>query len=87
MYIKFVIHNINIYVLVTVLSTYGNEEHKEVFGSFVEHELQLDLKWAYSKAELKRKNKYVLLCKFENRLPEDVEGILRYLGIESKIGK
>lgn len=70
----------------TVLSTFANEEHKEVFGSFVKNELQLDLKWVYSKAELKQKSKYILLCKLETRLPEDVECILKYLGIESKIG-
>lgn len=73
-------------VLVTVLSTYAHEEHKEVFGSFVENELQLDLKWVYSKSELKRKSKYVLLCKLESRLPEDVECILKHLGIKSKFG-
>lgn len=73
-------------VLVTVLSTYAHEEHKEVFGSFVKNELQLDLKWVYSKSELKRKSKYVLLCKLESRLPEDVECILKHLGIKSKIG-
>lgn len=70
----------------TVLSTFANEEHKEAFGSFVKNELQLDLKWVYSKAELKPKSKYVLLCKLEDRLPEDVECILKYVGIESKIG-
>lgn len=67
---------------VTVMSTLANEEHKEAFGSFVKNELKLDLKWVYSKAELKPKSKYVLLCKLENRLPEDVECILKYFGIE-----
>lgn len=70
---------------VTVLSTFANEEHKEAFGSFVKNELQLDLKWVYSKAELKPKSKYVLLCKLENRLPEDVECILKYVGIEKEV--
>lgn len=85
MYSNLSIKTFMLSVLVTVLNTYAHEEHKEVFESFVENELQLDLKWVYSKAEFKRKSKYVLLCKLENRLPEDVECILNYLGIESTI--
>lgn len=69
-----------------VLSIFVNEEYKEVFGFFVKNELKLDLKWVYLKVEFKFKSKYVLFCKLENWFLEDVECILKYFGIESKIG-
>lgn len=61
------------------------DDYKDAFETFIETKLNRSIIWINAASELKKREKYLLLCKLKTRAPEDVDCEFKTLGIESKI--